>query len=67
LALVLDEPNDLDQTYAVDGFSFIVNKNLLKQVEPVNIDFTGYGFQISSSLKQKGGCSSCGSTGNTCG
>jgi iron-sulfur cluster assembly protein len=67
LALVLDEPNDLDQTYAVDGFTFIVNKNLLKQVEPVNIDFTGYGFQISSSLKQKDGCSSCGSSGNTCG
>jgi iron-sulfur cluster assembly protein len=66
LALVLDEPNDLDDTFAVNGFSFIVNKTLLKQVQPVLIDFKGYGFQISSNLKQKGGCSSCG-TSNTCG
>jgi iron-sulfur cluster assembly protein len=67
LALVLDEPNDLDKSFAVNGFTFIVNKNLLKEIEPVNIDFKGYGFQISSSLKQKGGCSSCGTAGNTCG
>jgi hypothetical protein len=65
--LVLDEPNDLDQTFAVNGFTFIVNKNLLTDVQPVKIDFLGYGFQISSSLKQKGGCSSCGTAGNTCG
>jgi len=64
--LVLDEPNDLDQVFKFNGFSFIINTNLLKQVEPVVIDFKGYGFQISSNLKQEGGCSSCG-TSNTCG
>ena len=67
LALVLDEPNDLDTVFDIDPYKFIVNKKLLKEAEPVSIDFTGYGFNISSGLKKSaGGCSSCGS-GDTCG
>ena len=67
LALVLDEPNDMDQTFDFNGFQFIANKELLQQAQPVKVDFKGVGFQITSNLKIGGsGCGSCGSTG-TCG
>lgn len=64
--MVLDEPNDLDTVFNIDPYKFIVNKRLLQEAEPVSIDFTGYGFNISSGLKKSGGCSGCG-TADTCG
>ena len=66
MALVLDEPNDMDDVFEFNGFKFIANKDLLSQARPVKVDFSGVGFQISSSLQMGGGCSSC-STSGSCG
>ncbi len=66
MALVLDEPNDMDETFEFNGFKFIANKDLLSQTQPVTVDFKGVGFQISSNLQMGGGCSSC-STDGSCG
>ena len=64
LALVLDEPNDMDEVYEFSGFKFIANKDLLNQVQPVTVDFKGVGFQIDANLQMGGGCTSCGTAGS---
>jgi Fe-S cluster assembly iron-binding protein IscA len=64
LALVLDEPNDMDEVYEFSGFKFIANKDLLTQVQPVTVDFKGVGFQIDANLQMGGGCTSCGTAGS---
>ncbi len=64
MALVLDEPNDMDEVFEFNGFKFIANKDLLSQAQPVKVDFKGVGFQISSNLQMGGGCSSCGTSGS---
>ena len=68
MALVLDESNDLDEIFEFNGFKFIASKELLKQAQPVKVDFQGVGFQITSNLEMGGGgCSSCGTSSGSCG
>ncbi len=62
--MVLDEPNDSDEVFEINGFKFIANKDFLAEAQPIKIDFTGFGFSISSSIQLEQGCSSCG--GGTC-
>lgn len=66
MALVLDEPNDLDEVFEFNGYKFIANKDLLEQAKPIKVDFQGAGFQITSNLEMADGCTSCSTTG-TCG
>jgi len=64
LALALDEPKDTDDTFAVDGYTFLVEKELMVQAKSMTIDLTYMGFQINSSLELGGGgCGSSCSTG----
>jgi Fe-S cluster assembly iron-binding protein IscA len=62
--MALDEPHDSDQTFAVNGFTFIVNKDFLDKVQPIKVDFTGYGFKVDCAVQfgATGGCSGCGSS-----
>ena len=65
--LALDEPGENDQTTDIDGFSFVVDKELMAQAAPIHIDLNYAGFTVSSSLQLggSGGCgSSCGSGGS---
>ena len=56
--MVLDEPNDNDETVNVNGFQFIANKEFLAEAQPIKIDFTNFGFSISSNIQLgQGGCS----------
>ena len=66
MAMALDEPKDTDNSYEVNGFKFIMDKEFDKKAAPVSIDFMGYGFKINSSIDFGGGCSSCGTTGSCC-
>jgi len=66
LAMALDEPKDTDNSYDVNGFKFIMDKEFDKKAQPVSIDFMGYGFKINSSIDFGAGCSSCGTTGSCC-
>ncbi|MFW6334692.1 MAG: hypothetical protein ACOC0W_05415 [Desulfosalsimonas sp.] len=58
--MVLDEPNESDEVYEVNGFKFIAGRDFLAEAGPVKIDFNGFGFSISSGMQMGQGCSSCG-------
>ncbi|MFP4194719.1 MAG: hypothetical protein ACLFMN_06995 [Desulfobacterales bacterium] len=64
--MVLDEPNESDEEFKVNGFSFIANKDFLAQASPIKIDFNGFGFAISSAMQMDFGGASCGTGGSAC-
>jgi len=65
LGMALDENrSEEDEVISVGSTTFVIAKDLLSQVKPINIDFIttpqGAGFKLTSSLPQpNGGC--CGS------
>lgn len=66
LAMALDEKKNTDAVFTFDDVEYIIDKDLLENAGPVNIDFAGTGFSLDSGLKPAGGCSGCCS-GGTCG
>ena len=66
LALDLDEPKDTDNVFDIDGFQFIIDKEFMKEAEPIKVDFTRSGFQFDCSLEFEEGCSAC-ATSSACG
>ncbi len=66
LAMALDDKKETDFTTEIDGVDYLMDTTLLKSATPVEIDFSGTGFQISSRLELSSGCSSCGSHGSCC-
>ncbi len=67
LAMALDGKKDTDTSFTFDGVDYIMETRLLEEARPVEVDFSGTGFVISSSLELGGGCSSCGQGGSCCG
>ena len=67
LAMALDEIKDTDAVHSAGNFQFIMDRSLLDQAQPVQIDYASMGFKISSNLELGGGCQSCGSAGSCCG
>jgi hypothetical protein len=69
--MALDEPKESDSIHDINGYQFIVDKVFLEKAKPVKVDFSNYGFAISSSIElgKGGGCGSgCGSgDGDGCG
>jgi iron-sulfur cluster assembly protein len=65
LGMGLDEPEENDEVIKDNGVTYLINKELLEEVKPINVDFVeterGSGFSISSSLPKGEGCSSCSS------
>ena len=64
LGMALDDANaEADEVLSAGGATFIVEKELLNQVKPIQIDFIttpqGAGFKLTSSLPEGGGCGSC--------
>ena len=61
LGLVLDEPKDDDSVFDVEGFQYIINKDLMEKAQPIKIDFLQMGFKIDSGLDigPDTGCGSC--------
>jgi iron-sulfur cluster assembly protein len=62
--MALDEPNSEDEKFEEKGIKFIIDKDLLNQAKPINVDFieagNASGFQLTSALAQAEGCgSSC--------
>jgi Fe-S cluster assembly iron-binding protein IscA len=58
--MALDEPKESDQTFDIDGFTYIVDKEFMKAASPVKIDFIDYGFKLTSNIQLGGGCGGCG-------
>jgi iron-sulfur cluster assembly protein len=66
LAMALDEMKISDAVHEAGGFQFIMDRSLLDQAQPVEIDYIKMGFRISSNLDLGGGCQSCGTHGSCC-
>lgn len=66
LAMALDGKNETDSVFTYDGVDYIMETSLLKEAQVVEVDFSGTGFKLNSSLDLGSGCSSCGSGGNCC-
>lgn len=61
--MALDEPNEKDELIEENGVKYLIEKTLLEQVKPINVDYVdtarGSGFSITANLPQSGGCGSC--------
>ena len=55
--MALDEPKDNDEVLKDNGVTYLIEKALLDEVQPITIDFVesamGAGFSIASSLKKE--------------
>ena len=65
-AMALDELKDTDDVFDIDGFQFVVDKEFLREAEPITVDFAHLGFQIDCAIEFEEGCSGCG-TSSACG
>jgi hypothetical protein len=63
--MALDEPNELDQEFDIDGYKYVVNKDFLEKANPIKVDFHMYGFKLDCGMDFGAGCTSCG-TGSSC-
>ena len=43
-AMTLDELKDTDDVFDIDGFQFVVDKEFLREAEPITVDFAHLGF-----------------------
>lgn len=63
MALVLDEPNDSDDVFKVNGFTMVVEKGLHEMTKDITVDYVnqgyGPGFRVTSEMPVGGG-SNCG-------
>lgn len=62
LSLALDDPTDSDDVFPVEGYSFLVEKELMAKAAPLTVDLSPMGFEIASSLELGGG--GCGCSGS---
>lgn len=45
--MALDEPNDLDCRFDIEGFQFLINKEFLQKSYPVDVDYNGRSYKIN--------------------
>jgi hypothetical protein len=67
--MALDEPRDNDAKFTIDGFDFLIEKELHDKAQPIRVDFSGFGFRIDCEMQfQSTGssCSGCGTTKDCC-
>jgi len=63
LGLAMDEKNDADEVFDVQGYTFLVEKELCEKGKPFAIDMTHMGFEVQSGLELGGGGCGCSSGG----
>lgn len=66
IMLALDDARPDDATFEFAGIQYLVEKSFLAQAQPIEIDFVGQGFKVSSSLQLSSGCGGCGSSESCC-
>lgn len=67
--MVLDEPKEEDEVFKVNGFTMVIDRELLGKVKSVSVDYVVYqgmgsGFKLTSEVPVAGG--GCGSTSCHC-
>ena len=58
--MALDEPQDSDEVFDIDGFTYLIDKAFMDKAKPVKVDFIDYGFKLTSSIKFDSACGGCG-------
>ncbi|CCO22567.1 HesB/YadR/YfhF-family protein (fragment) [Maridesulfovibrio hydrothermalis AM13 = DSM 14728] len=66
MALALDESKDSDESFEVEGFTFLLDKELNEQGSPFRVDLSYTGFVIDSKMEMGAG-GECGSCSGSCG
>ena len=66
IGLAVDELREDDISYDIGDIKYIVNKKLMVNARPIEIDHKEGGFAITSNLNLGGGCSACGTKGSCC-
>ena len=61
--MALDEPKENDNTFDIDGLKFIIDKNLMNEVAPIKVDFSGFGFQFDCGMDLDDACTACATSG----
>ncbi|MBW6485384.1 MAG: hypothetical protein K0B01_04445 [Syntrophobacterales bacterium] len=65
MGLALDESTPNDDVFENNGVSYVIEKKLLQEVQPIVVEFiesaNGGGFQVKSSMSVGGSCGSCSS------
>jgi hypothetical protein len=56
--MVLDEPAASDEMFEIDGFTYLIDRALLAQAQPIEVDCTAFGFHITgnSDFQRGRGC-----------
>jgi Fe-S cluster assembly iron-binding protein IscA len=57
--MALDEPNDFDEIFEVDGFTYLINKQMLADVQPITVDFKTIGFRITANSANRNSQCQC--------
>ena len=68
--MALDEPNDTDEQFEVEGYKYIVNKEFLERAQPIKVDFHMYGFKLDCGIDFStagGGCACSTDQKSKCG
>ena len=63
LVLGMDELNDDDAVFRIEGLSYGIERNVFETIKPVTIDFVDNAFQISAA-GTAGGCTHCATPGD---
>jgi len=66
--MALDEPRENDESYEVQGFTYLVNRDFMEKVKPIKVDFKEIGFKLTCAVdfSAGSGCSACGTTSSCC-
>ena len=65
--MALDEPKQTANVFEIDGYRYLVDRDFLQKVQPIHVDFTPFGFRVSSAIDFGSGCgSSCSTEGSCC-
>ena len=63
--VALEDPKPSDKVFEIQGQTYVINKKLLKFVQPITFDSDGIGFRLSGrGVPPPLGCGNCG---NMCG
>ena len=56
--MALDEPTDADEVLRVQGYTFVVERELMNKAQPFTVDMSYLGFHVSSAmpLSNRGSC-----------
>ena len=66
-AMALDETKENDEVFELEGYKYVMDKDLLSKAAPVKIDFTPTGFKIDTGMDLgASACGSCSTSGSCC-